>query len=299
MLTRDRRRPAFTLIELLVVISIIAILAALTAAAAFGVRRNMQKQNAEATLTKIDQKIADKVKTIRDQIQDDIKKGTGLPEFDAAKSLTGGNPEGAKAVMLYARLRQQFPMSFAESRTAMTIGSGPTYVYPASPTFRGFQTLPSTATIEESAACLYAALAQTQTGLDGLEQQVGTGPTTGQKVFIDGFGTPIGFIRIAYDGNSNELNTAPQTNNPARDPFDPEGRAVAALTALAGAPNFICGPALAGAGTYPTGYRATGNRNHTIAVFSAGPNRVYAEPTIFDGDNLLSYRLRRLGAKGD
>ncbi len=302
MLTRDRRRSAFTLIELLVVISIIAVLVALTATAAFGVRRNMQKTNAETTLQKLDTKLLQKQKDIRDRIQDDVKKGTAAAEYDAAKSVTGGNPEGAKAVMLYARLRQQLPMSFTEAKTPLTIGSGATlYTYPASPTFTG---LPNTAgaTLEQSAACLFAAVGTT--GMEGLEQQVGTSPL-GYKVFTDGFGTHIGFIRVAYDGDANELNVAPQTTTPGRDPYDPEGRAVTALTALAGAPNYICGPTLTDAGAYTTGYRAAGNRNHTIALISAGINRqwvdVPAPPSngIFTGDNLLSYRLRKEGAKGD
>ncbi|MFY7953033.1 MAG: type II secretion system protein [Armatimonadaceae bacterium] len=311
MLTRDRRRPAFTLIELLVVISIIAVLVALTATAAFGVRRNMQKQNAEATLQKLDQKVGQKLKGIRDQIQEDVKKGTAAQEYEAAKSITAGNPEGAKAIMLYARLRQQLPMSFAESRTTLSIGSGTTYTYPNSPAFREFQTTPSAATIEESAACLYAALAQT--GLEGLEQQVGTNPS-GQKVFTDGFGMPIGFIRIAFDGNSGELNVAPQTNSPGRDPFDPEDRASAALSNVA-LWNSLLGPTLTNAGSYnlnaspyrtsaaPTPVALRTHRNHTIALVSAGINKqwidVPATNTIYDGDNLFSYRLRKEGGKGD
>ncbi len=283
-------RRAFTLIELLVVISIIAVLVALTATAAFGVRRNMQKQNAEVTLQKLDQKVQQKVKTIRDQIKDDTGKNTA--EYNSALALVGNNPDGAKSIMLYGRLKKEFPMSFTEAKTPFTVGA---YQYPASPTFNG---LPATAgsTTEQAAACLYAALAPM--GLEGLENQVGISPS-GYKVFVDGFGTPITFVRLAFDGNLNELNTPPQTTAANRDPFDLEGKpaTVVALTALW--PTLNC-PTLSDGGAYPTAatYRAT-NRNHVIALISAGPNKLFAEPTIFDGDNLLSYRLRKEGGKGD
>jgi hypothetical protein len=127
---------------------------------------------------------------------------------------------------------------------------------------------------------------------------------TGQRVFVDGFGQPIAFIRLAYDGNAGELNNRPHTLNPAQDPYDPSNGATAALNNV---PLWttLLGPQLsdAGAYSYPTTYRASGNnRNHTIAIFSAGVNRVFPEPPsngVFDGDNLFSYRLRREGRGGD
>lgn len=295
MMTRDRRRPAFTLIELLVVVSIIAVLAALTATAAFSVRRNMQKQNAEATLQKLDEKAQLKVKDIRDRIQDDIQKGNAQAEYSSALSLAGNNKDGAKSIMLYARLRQQMPMSFAEAKTPFTVG---TYQYPASPAFNGLPNIAGAPTTAHAAACLYAALAPM--GLDGLEQQVGSVDINGtpQKVFVDGFGSPITFVRLAFDGNADELNTDPQTRFPNRDPFDPEGKAttVSALTTLW--PTLNCPTLSDGGYVQPATYRAT-NRNHVIAIISAGPNKIFADPGIYNGDNLIGYRLRREGARGD
>ncbi len=296
MLTRDRR-PAFTLIELLVVISIIAVLSAITVAAVFGVRRTMQTQNCEATIGKVNQKLDNRVKEIRDRIQDEVKKGSGSPEYSAALGVAG-SPEGAKSLMLYARLKQQLPMSYAEGNTAFSVGG---YPYPPSPAFREFATLTSNRTVEESAVCLHAAI-NAMGMMDGLEQQVGTGPVTGQKVFMDGFNTPIGFVRLGYDGAGGELNHPTYNgNNPGRDPFDPANSATAALTSLWGTLN---GPQLTDAGpySYPTTYRANpalNNRNHAIVLISAGPNKVFAEPTLYDGDNILSYRLRREGANGN
>lgn len=301
MLSRTPRRPAFTLVELLVVISIIVILVALTATAVLGVRRGMQKTNAEATLQKLDQNLRQKVKGIRDQIQDDTKNGRAEAEYAAAKSLTGNNSEGAKAIMLYARLKQQLPMSYAEARTPFTIGSGSTYTYQPSPAFQSLGSGPfGAATLEQSAVCLYLALAPM--GLDGLENQVGT-VANNQKTFVDGTGMPVAFIRVLYDGNNNELNLPPLVVNSARDPYDPDNKATAALTALWGGTTQLGGPQLTDAGPYQSSpYRAATNRNHTMALISAGPNNEWIEApsnSILDGDNLFSYRLRKEGAKGD
>jgi prepilin-type N-terminal cleavage/methylation domain-containing protein len=302
MLTRNRRRPAFTLVELLVVVSIIAILVALTATAAFGVRRNMQNQNSEATLQKLDTKVQQKVKDIRDRIQDEVgNKSTGSQEAAVAMTAAGNDKEGAKSIMLYARLKQQLPMSFAEARTPFPpAAAGYGFTYQPSPAFNGLP-MSGSVTLDESAACLYAAIAPM--GLEGLEQQVGTN-AAGQKVFVDGFGTPIGFIRIAYDGNLNELNTSPQTKNANQDPYDPSGKAAAVFTANPTLWTSVLGPQLTDAGTYNVNaapYRTT-NRNHSIALISAGATRKWIDApatSVFDGDNLFSYRLRREGKHGD
>lgn len=306
MLTHDRRRPAFTLIELLVVISIIAVLVALTATAAMGVRRNMQKQNAETTLQKLDTKLRQKMKDNEERITDDLRKGgQDNAEVSTILAFCGGNKDLAKGVMMYARMRRDLPMTFAEARNNFTVCG---YLYRASPTFSG---LPATgpASIEESAACLYAALGTT--GMEGLEQQVGNVDIGGvqHKVFVDGFGSPIGFNRLGYDGNGNELNTPPHAVG-VYDPFYPNKTGAAyrnlstdfpggAAAFTAQVWNQVRQPAvgwLPAPGAYP------GLKNHTAYCFSAGINKVFAEPpsnTIYDGDNLFSYRLRKEGGKGD
>lgn len=294
MLTTTRRRHAFTLIELVVVVSIIAVLVALTATAAFGVRRNMQKQNAETTLQKLDQALLQRQKAIRDQIQDDIKNNRA--EGPTMVAAYGGNKDTAQAVMLYARLKQQMPMTFSEAKNGFTVNG---YSYPPSPAFAALPATPvgTPGNVEQSAACLHA-IVSAMGPLDGLEQQVGTS-TNGYKVFVDGIGSHIGYVRLAYDGNLAELNNRPLALNPAVDPFDPSNKASAALTPLWGTLN--C-PTLTDGGTYPTSgtYRGTGNnRYHTTAVFSAGLNRAFADPGLYDGDNLLSYRLRKEGGSGE
>jgi hypothetical protein len=174
--------------------------------------------------------------------------------------------------------------------------------------FKDLPNAPAADPYEESAACFYAAVSQNVTGTDGLEQQTVT-TASGLKVFTDGFGSPIAFVRLGYDGNANELNKPTQ----AFDPFYPNKTGAGAYrnlatdfdtTAGAGAFNtqvwgVVRNPAVAwlpAPGAYP------GLKHHTAFVFSAGPNKLFPETpsnTIFDGDNLFSYRLRQEGAKGD
>lgn len=308
-MTARTRRPAFTLIELLVVVSIIAVLAALTATAVFAVRRGAQTQNAEATLTKIDGKLLQKIKDTQQRVQDDLQNRAGpeYPEVYRTLNACGGDKDRAKAVLMYARLRKDLPMTFAEAKNGFTLftGTGNQFTYTPSPAFAD---LPNAgpADIEESAACLYAALAQNVTGTDGLDGQITT-TASGRKVFTDGFGQPIGFVRLGYDGNANELNKPTQ----AFDPFYPNKTGAGAYRNLAadfpgGAATFetqvwdVVRPTTVTWVAIPADY--PGLKHHTAFCFSAGANGKFPETpsnTIFDGDNLFSYRLRQEGARGD
>jgi hypothetical protein len=218
------------------------------------------------------------------------------------KAACGGNTEAAKSIMLYARMRQQLPMTFAEAKSNFTVCG---YLYRASPTFAGLPNAPD-GDIDASAACLFAALGTT--GMEGLEQQADTSKVNNQKVFIDGLGQPIGFNRLGYDGSVGELN-----KTPAFDPFYPNKSGAGAYRNLAtdfdatNGPNafntqvwqFVRQPAVTWLPA-PTPY--PGLKHHTAFCFSAGLNHTFAEPPsngIYDGDNLFSYRLRLEGGRGD
>lgn len=308
MKTRTPRRSAFTLVELLVVISIIAILVALTATAVFGIRQNVKKSAAEATLEKIDTKLLQKIKETEARITDDLKKASPENvEVTQVLSVVGqNNKDIAKAILLYARLRRDLPMTYQEANPAMVNRfSVCGYQYAPSP---AFSALPNTGggtvdqSVEESAVCLYAAIVPM--GIEGLEQQVAT-DAAGRKFFTDGMGRPVGFVRLGYDGNNGELNKGPI------DPFYPN------KNAQTGAYRDL-------SADYPGGAMAFNNQvwlgvrqptvpwlpapgayrpltYHTAFCFSAGINEDFDAPApgLYNGDNLFSYRLRKEGGKGD
>ena len=284
------RRPAFTLVELLVVIAIIGVLLALTATAVFGVRRGQQNEFSTATLTKLDARIQDKVKKITEQINDDWKnRQITSPEVVAVSAACGGNADVAKAVMLYGRLRQQFPMTLAEAQTPFAVCGFP---YPIRPEYKGALAAAAATpggTPEESAACFYAAVAAE--GLEGLNFQQGSVTLGGQSlpVFLDGFGTPIAFVRLGYDGDKSELNggTAQfdpfytlKNHNLKADfggTFDAQVWAAVRPNGMPANPGAWV-PAPSAAGGAWTGYPAgLVNLNHKTFLISAGPNKQYAD----------------------
>jgi len=171
-----------------------------------------------------------------------------------------------------------------------------------------------TGTWEESAACLYAALSTFEQ--DGTEQQVGTTPNLGQKCYVDSYGKPIIFVRLAYNGDNDELNKPPFANA-QYDPYFAKQRngqyqTLSATTNLGGDLNangtvdsaelwnFVRTdyPTWAGAlsGTYP------GLKNHVSCVISFGQqgNDVAPQPqSIYANANIVSYRLRKEGDRGE
>ncbi len=301
------RRPGFTMVELLVVVALIATLAALSVGTVFRIRTAQQRSSSEATLQKLDTKLLEKMRLIEEQVKEDVSKKT--PKTGAGELIDNGfTSEQAMAILMYYRTRHQLPTTFAEATTPITIpGTG--VVLNPSPIFvTTVGPLLKTGDINESAVLIHLILSQSGGGNEGLSQQIGDVTVNGstQKCYLDAYGQPIAFVRHAYDGNLNEINLSPLTKNPAVDPFDPLNKAPAQLSSPAvwaavkqpvltegGSPCFLDVPV----------YRAVGtNRNHLSAVVSAGPNKVFLDGpglSMLDGDNLVSYRLRREGQKGD
>ncbi len=341
----QQARRGFTLVEVIVVISILAIIVTIGAGAYFLIL-NGQKQDASKTTTaKIDGLLLRKVKMIRDKIKDDVKDRrpkTGIPELRDA----GYTAEAAEAIMLYARLKNELPMTFLEAKTATaftlaSLNGGPPvniYLAPRSE----FTSLPATPITtltdihRQSAVCLHRAL--TPLGLEGLEQQIGESVAGGEKCFKDSGGKPIIFTRLAFNGDQAELNTKNY------DPYFPKklpsgsyqnliteigaGNATLfwnAVTPLSATYTLTTTPTVAA----PNAIRAywgipfayPGAVNHTVCVISWGQrnedsidpledpatpgvltyNPMTQQPwnRLYNDGNIVSYRLREEGAKGD
>lgn len=302
-----RRRAGFSLIELLVVISMIALLAALTVGTVFKVRARQDITNSEETLRKINTLLDNRWKTVLDAAAEDSRQGR-VP--DAVLTFAGNDKERAKAIWTYLKLKNEFPTTFTEAKTPIFLGGvqvlNARAVYGALPNSAGGND------DKESAACLFLALSatgnrgQVSTG-DGLQNQtkdVAIG-STNLKVFVDSWGTPIAFTRMAYGG---ELNT-PRPGASSIDPCDPQGKlagwAPASLTQLWQGVSNPPGPLTTGIRTnYSTafgGISATypgATSGWAPSLVSAGPDRAFSG-TLGTGDDLVSYRLRKEGAKGD
>ena len=313
MVTPTNRRTGFTLIELLVVIALIATLAALSAGAFFRVRAAQTKSASEATLNKLGSALDNRWKAIIESVNEDAKKNQGQWPF--ALLAANGNPDVAKSLLIYAKIKNELPMTFAEAKTA-TIVSTPTGTITLQPR-ANFSVLPNSTTNspEESGACFYIAILTSagggaMTDGEGLQQQstdyTGTGWSGSARVFKDSWGTPIAFVRQAY---TPELNSPPyaRSGNLPRDPFDPGSKLNAAnfpsatWTQIRGTPPAFINANVPMVYTYNTAANATLAPNFVPTVVSAGPNKLW-EADLFagpDNDNLLGYRLRRQDAKGD
>ncbi len=303
-------RRAFTLVELLVVISIITVIGAISVGAYFRIQAQQTSDFTEVTVTKIDQTLQRKVQLIRDQIDDDAKNmrpGSGYPEL----LKNNYEPDVAKAILLYCRTKNQLPMSFTEATTpvpvpgTLNVVTGISVILQPQAVFRGLTG--GTGDVAESSVCLFLALAPM--GIEGFEQQIGDSAIPGYKCYLDGYRKPLIFNRLAYDGDNGELNAPPFTN-PATpfDPFYPKklGAVYRPLTdypGMAALWNLVRTNVPAWAGPLPAIY--PGLKYHTTCVISSNGKNHYNESNqagpggIYGGGNIVSYRLRQEGNKGD
>src|SRR5437762_599877 len=103
------RRNGFTLVELLVVIAIIAVLVALTAAAVFEVQKSQQGSATETAMRTVSKVLAQQWQAVIDQADREV-----VPQ--AVITAAGGNEKRARVMWKVLRLKQEFPISFAEIR---------------------------------------------------------------------------------------------------------------------------------------------------------------------------------------
>lgn len=348
MTTRPHaRRPAgFTLIELLIVIGILAILTAISVATYFRVMGGQTVKNTEATLSKINTGLNRLWSANRDQADKEFREnnlpagpGSLVNSTTALITFCNGDRDRAKSLWMYLRLKNEFPQNFLEAKSATTLkdGSGNTIVslsprntFVKNSVINGTSALPTGATArqflnEQAAALLYLIVTEKAsrgedfgdlaTGAaagDLTVNTVGSSSNGTFRVFRDGWGTPIIYVRYGF--NEVDLNspTAGYLKPNAPDPLDPAGRlANSSWTNGSVAASWVFLGTGSGVLKFP-------NRNWMMTAISAGANKddpyppgpynsvdltmtnanglVDVDPTT---DDILGYRTRREGQRGD
>jgi type II secretory pathway pseudopilin PulG len=330
MTTRLHRRGAFTLLELIVVLGIIILLLSLTAGAVFHLRASQMEKNTNTHLLKIHGALMQQYSAAVDRIKKEdppqvIKELTKNQDgtYDLAR---------AKAFHLKMRLRQEFPNNFGEVFSGGQVGPypGPTgsiYKYDSKPAYLAaikspYQNppgvIPDPVSEGQAAAMLMLILSQGQGGTAGTAESIAptkvinfpqqnNQPPVGLRVFVDEWGTPISFRRLADDDMTDvlsELNqppyvTAAQVQSGHMDPQDPDGRLMIQtwpnrallMTFLASkTPN-----------DRPLLQTPFDGLNRGPFVFSAGRDMQFyvpnSNPIVMETnlDNLYSYRLAQSG----
>lgn len=290
--THRSSRTGFTLVEILVVLAIIALLLSLTTAAVQRVRVTQMVRTSENVVSKIQMGLDNQVTVIADNVRRESQNG-GSADFNNLKPFCDNDPDRTAAVLLYCRLRQNFPQTQAElAAPSFTVGAV-TFTRPLAFTaIAGVTGTPQ----QVSAAALYAALSgQTQGGktfeadeaLSGAQIDIPLGAVSA-RVFKDGWGNPIPFVRFFQ---SAELDAPPFCDGkfgtgpaPGKDPFD----------AWAKIYGWTTNPTNKNTLQTTLGYTAASwGRNTTVLVYSWGLDKAPGT-----ADDILGYRLRSIGAKG-
>ncbi|MFO0823511.1 MAG: prepilin-type N-terminal cleavage/methylation domain-containing protein [Gemmataceae bacterium] len=290
--TTQRPRRGFSLVEILVVLSIIAILASLSMAAYMRIRTLQNVRTSEDVVSKVQLGLDNQVKIIADNVRLD----KASPEYVGLLPFCDNDPDRTTSLLLYCRLRQAFP---SPSDIALPAPTPVIFTVNAIPFRRpvAFDRIAGASDPDPnkiSAAILFVALsARTQggntlavdEGLAGaqLDLPVQSGGTV--RVFKDGFGNPVPFVRFL---ESTELDTDPRFTNLKsgnKDPFDVWGK----LNGWTNAANK--GSAQTSVGV------AFNGRNKAITAFSYGQNKT-PDPILGTLDDIMGYRLRAVGQKG-
>jgi prepilin-type N-terminal cleavage/methylation domain-containing protein len=246
--TRHRRRHAplrggFTLVELLVVLAIISLVISITAAAAMRVLSGQKSSNTEVLITTLSRALNQHWMAVVDQA-----KNEPVPDIVTA-NLAGGDPRLARVIWIKLRLKQEFPMTFAEVVHPATISgtiylSGlPAYLKalrnfglppdPSDPS--GLTPLVTTTTqpqLCEMAACLLMALQLNRRGVNydadslpsgsmaDMNYTTAAATTVQVKALVDSWQRPLGFFR--WPTGNIELNPSGASVG-FNDSLDPEG----------------------------------------------------------------------------
>ncbi len=124
------------------------------------------------------------------------------------------------------------------------------------------------------------------------------------KVFVDGWGNPISFVR--WPLGSTELNTpAFCANLNLPDPQDPSGKlqnlSASLLSSLSGAQSALhtFGPPYGPTGLNLVPVVVSAGRNGQFGISFAQNSGLAPDGSGYDNDNLYSYRLRQDGGRGN
>ena len=245
-------RHAFTLIEVLVVIAIIAILVALTAAAVFQVIASQRRTNTENTMKGVYKELEKQIKAVLLKADEET-----IPPY-VINFLAGGDQHRARLIWKKLRLKQEFPMTFAEARnpyltyanaTCPGWTTGPTDLPPLPAYVNALKNIPPANQpwqlykpweFLESSICLVLALHQHRGGVVASTDVLGTAAMdingSGLKALVDNWGYPIAFFRFPTSNDAPTVgvmqgNSALDARNPTaqgvnakyRDPLDSEG----------------------------------------------------------------------------
>jgi prepilin-type N-terminal cleavage/methylation domain-containing protein len=139
---RSTKRAAFTLIELMVVITVIAVLIGLSVALVSSVISAQQTSNTDTTIRKVYSKLMPQwesvVKSARDENIENLANVYGW-SANYIMLLAGNDVRRARVIYTKARLKQEFPMSYAEAMNAYaspsTSASSPLGPFPGKPAY--------------------------------------------------------------------------------------------------------------------------------------------------------------------
>jgi len=221
---RVGRRPGFTLIELMVVIGIIAILMTLLAGAYFRVVEGQRESNTTTVVQKIARALEQQWKAVVDQAsKEDIPAQLQAVIQQEAADNFGRNPRRERVIWIKERLRQEFPMNFAEVTTP---GANTKRAYLAALQPPG-QPVQVPNWDSQSAVLIYLILQEHRRGMNfDVDKElssadVSVDSTSGLKQIVDGWGRPLVFVR--WPSANEELNPNRKPQPKFNDPQDPEG----------------------------------------------------------------------------
>jgi len=294
---RTRARDGITLIEILVSLAIITVLVSLSAAAIFKIKVNGMVRSTETSVARIQVGVDTQVKIIADNVRTKDRQQHS-PDFTNLVAYCGGDEDRAAALLMYCRLKQNFPNP---NELSSTMAFGPQAGRPGFTAFGvNFAYSPAFAKLAAatgspeavSAAVLRVALSEKAQGGNSFNAAEGTagdidltlGPVTA-PAFKDAWDMPIAFKRFHeapdLSGNSNQ------------DPFDPTGKLANWLSPSSPNPPHpktvaenALGPAFSG---------VFDGKNKAIVVYAAGVNKNFEG---LGGDDIVGYRLRSVGERG-